>query len=139
MGRRSRHEDYAPNAERAKSVGGRRPGVGWTNRTGSTQNQDRSQGVSADAIIDIALPLLEKTMPDLLVRGVDEAIVKALKERAGRHGRSAEAEHRAILAAALLGPRKRSFAEVLAAMPDVGQDTDFERVQDSRKTPRVFD
>lgn len=78
-------------------------------------------------------------MPDLLVRGVDEAIVKALKERAGRHGRSAEAEHRAILAAALMGPRKRSFAEVLAAMPDVGQDTDFERVQDSRVAPRVFD
>ena len=84
-------------------------------------------------------PLTEQAMPDLLVRGVDETIVKALKERAGRHGRSAEAEHRAILAAALLGPRKRSFAEVLAAIPDVGQDTDFERVQDSREAPRVFD
>ena len=43
-------------------------------------------------------------MPDLLVRGVDEEIVRALKQRAGAHGRSAEAEHRAILKAALAAP-----------------------------------
>ena len=67
-------------------------------------------------------------MADLLVSGVDEAIVRALKERARKHGRSAEAEHREILAAALARPRKRSFAEVLASMPDVGADADFERV-----------
>jgi plasmid stability protein len=66
-------------------------------------------------------------MADLLVRGVDEELVRALKERAGRHGRSAEAEHREILAAALGHPRRRSFAEVLASMPDVGGDADFER------------
>ena len=30
-------------------------------------------------------------MADLLVREVDEAVVKAVKERAGAHGRSAEA------------------------------------------------
>ena len=41
-------------------------------------------------------------MADLLVRGVDEEIVRALKERAGAHGRSAEAEHREILREALL-------------------------------------
>ncbi len=68
-------------------------------------------------------------MPDLLVRGVDDEIVRALKERAGAHGRSAEAEHRAILAAALARPRQRTFAQVLASMPDVGQDADFERVE----------
>ena len=66
-------------------------------------------------------------MADLLVRGVDEEIVRALKARAGAHGRSAEAEHREILAAALIRPRRRSFAEVLASMPDVGTDADFER------------
>jgi antitoxin FitA len=80
---------------------------------------------------------------DLLVRGVDEAVLKALKERAGAHGRSAEAEHRAILASALTRPRRRSFAEVLAAMPDVGSDGDFERVQtrlpSNHEPPRVFD
>ena len=78
-------------------------------------------------------------MPDLIVRGVDEALVRALKARARACGRSAEAEHRAILASALSGPRKRSFAEVLAAMPDVGRDGDFERVQSRYETPRVFD
>ncbi|MFI0401938.1 MAG: FitA-like ribbon-helix-helix domain-containing protein [Cyanobium sp.] len=66
-------------------------------------------------------------MADLLVRGVDEAIVQALKKRAGAHGRSAEAEHRAILKAALLYPPRRSLAEVLAAIPDVGRDDDFAR------------
>ena len=78
-------------------------------------------------------------MPDLLVRGVDDEIVRALKERAGAHGRSAEAEHRAILAAALARPRRRTFAEVLASMPDVGLDEDFKRVDASELAPHVFD
>lgn len=78
-------------------------------------------------------------MADLLVRGVDEAVVRALKERAGAHGRSAEAEHREILAAALTRPRKRSFAEVLASMPDVGVDADFARSRAATEVPRVFD
>ncbi|MCZ7558649.1 MAG: DNA-binding protein [Burkholderiaceae bacterium] len=78
-------------------------------------------------------------MPDLLVRGVDKALVKALKERAGAHGRSAEAEHRAILAEALARPRKRALAELLASIPDVGADADFERVESEGRAPRVFD
>lgn len=78
-------------------------------------------------------------MADLLVRGIDESIVKSLKRRAAANGRSAEAEHREILAAALARPRKRSFAEVLAAIPDVGADADFERRDDAREAPRVFD
>ncbi|MCD6680750.1 MAG: DNA-binding protein [Burkholderiaceae bacterium] len=78
-------------------------------------------------------------MPDLLVRGVDETLVKALKERAGAHGRSAEAEHREILAEALVRPRKRALAELLASIPDVGTDADFERVESEGKARRVFD
>ncbi len=77
-------------------------------------------------------------MPNLLVRGIDEALVRALKERAGAHGRSAEAEHREILAEALARPRKRTLAELLASIPDVGTDADFQRVE-SEKTPGVFD
>lgn len=69
-------------------------------------------------------------MANLVVRNVDEEIVKALKARAGRHGISAEGEHRKILTAALLTPKKRSFAQVLASMPNVGTDADFERVED---------
>ena len=64
-------------------------------------------------------------MADLLVRGVTEELVRALKQRAGAHGRSAEAAHREILAAALGRPRRRSLAEVLAAIPGVGTDADF--------------
>ena len=77
-------------------------------------------------------------MPDLLVRGVDETLVRALKARAGANGRSAEAEHREILAAALLGPRRRSFVEALASMPNVGRDEDFERQDAAQDTSDVF-
>ena len=78
-------------------------------------------------------------MADLLVRGVDEDVVRALKERAGAHGRSAEAEHREILASALVRPRRRSLAEVLARMPNLGLDEDFERLNAVTEVPRVFD
>ena len=78
-------------------------------------------------------------MADLLVRGIDDELVRALKERAGIHGRSAEAEHREILASALQRPRRKSFVQVLASMPDVGIDPDFERVEVSGKPDRVFD
>lgn len=78
-------------------------------------------------------------MADLLVRGIDESIVKSLKKRAAANGRSAEAEHREILATALARPRRRSFAEVLASMPSVGADADFERRHDAGEAPRVFD
>ena len=64
---------------------------------------------------------------NLIVRNIEEEIVHSLKELAVRNGRSAEAEHRAILRSALLQPRKRSFNEVLASMPNVGLDSDFER------------
>lgn len=77
-------------------------------------------------------------MSSLIVRGVDDAIILALKARAARHQRSAEAEHRALLAEALLQPRRRSLAEVLAEMPPVGTDADFARTQDAA-VARVFD
>jgi plasmid stability protein len=40
-------------------------------------------------------------MGTLLVRRLDDGLVRRLKERASTHGRSVEAEHRAILEAAL--------------------------------------
>ena len=78
-------------------------------------------------------------MPDLLVRGVDDDLVQALKKRAGAHGRSQEAELRAILAAALLSPPRRNLAELLAAIPEVGLDADFRRLDDQRAAADVFD
>jgi len=77
-------------------------------------------------------------MANLVVRNLGDEIVQALKERAARHQRSAEAEHRAILEHVLLRPRRKSFAQVLASMPDVGRDEDFERVDDEVAS-RVLD
>ena len=51
--------------------------------------------------------------------------------------RSAEAEHREILAAALLKSKAKSFAEVLASMPNVGRDADFARTEDDA-SPNVL-
>ncbi|HEY3950081.1 FitA-like ribbon-helix-helix domain-containing protein [Phenylobacterium sp.] len=45
-------------------------------------------------------------MPQLLVRDVPRDVVEALKQRAALHGRSAEAEHRAILEQALRAGRE---------------------------------
>ena len=73
-------------------------------------------------------------MENLVVRNLDQRIVDALKQRAAQHGRSAEAEHRALLDALLLRPKGKSFAEALTGMPNVGQDEDFERVEDKVET-----
>lgn len=68
-------------------------------------------------------------MPNLVVRNIDEDIVNALKARAGKFGRSAEAEHRLLLADALLKPKRKSFTQILLEMPNVGNDEDFSRQQ----------
>ncbi|RFA36837.1 FitA-like ribbon-helix-helix domain-containing protein [Alkalilimnicola ehrlichii] len=77
-------------------------------------------------------------MAKLLVRGVDARVAQALKERAARNRCSVEAEHRAILEQALCQTPRRSLAEVLAEMPDVGRDADFARVDDN-EAPGIFD
>jgi plasmid stability protein len=62
---------------------------------------------------------------------VGQEIVGALKRRAARHGRSAEAEHREVLRAALREDMERaSFKAALASMPDVGADEDSELERD---------
>lgn len=78
-------------------------------------------------------------MTSLLVRGLDESLVHALKQRAAANGRSAEAEHRAILLETLQRPPRKALAEILASMPDVGLDSDFERQQDDGQSAHVFD
>jgi antitoxin FitA len=72
-------------------------------------------------------------MAQLMVRNLTEDLVKALKQRAAKHNRSAEQEHREILQAALRGPRRRRLAEVLGTMPNVGEDQDFVREQSDRR------
>ncbi|MBL3529665.1 MAG: DNA-binding protein [gamma proteobacterium endosymbiont of Lamellibrachia anaximandri] len=77
-------------------------------------------------------------MASLVVRNLDQGVVDALKQRAARHGRSAEAEHRALLEELLLMQKGKSFAEAVATMPDVGLDEDFERVEDGNCNEHVF-
>jgi plasmid stability protein len=62
---------------------------------------------------------------NLIVRNVEAGVIRLLKERAARNGRSAEE----ILKAALSQPPKRSLNEVLLSMPVVGEDSDFERLR----------
>jgi antitoxin FitA len=85
--------------------------------------------------VDASIASIWRTrdVAQLMVRNVDDAVVRELKKRAARRNHSAEQEHREILEQALLRPRRRSLAEVLAAMPDAGEDADFERRQIDRR------
>lgn len=67
-------------------------------------------------------------MAQLIVRNVEDEVAQALRRRAAAHGRSAEAEHRDILRQVLL--EEGGFKKALLSMPDVGDDSVFDRVQD---------
>ena len=71
-------------------------------------------------------------MPQLIVRGIEEKVVRKLKQRAGEHGISMEEEHRRILRDALLGRASQgpSWKEHLLAMPKIGPDELFARQKD---------
>jgi len=77
-------------------------------------------------------------MANLLVRRIDDALVRRLKERAAAHGRSAEAEHRLILEEALR-PRRtgRDLWESLSRGEKA--EIDFGEGVDQRTTPADFD
>lgn len=66
-------------------------------------------------------------MAQLIVRHLDDDLVRRLKQRAAANGRSAEEEHRQLLRQAL---RPAGFAAALLAMPTVGDDADFARLTD---------
>jgi plasmid stability protein len=70
-------------------------------------------------------------MAQLLVRNIETEVVRELKVRAARNGRSAEEEHREILRGALSKPGPPiSLKKLLLEIPDVGEDRDFERPRD---------
>jgi antitoxin FitA len=65
-------------------------------------------------------------MAQLIVRGLEESVVQALKRRAAEHGRSAEAEHREILREALAPKQPRqSIKDMLLAMPRADDDDEL--------------
>ncbi|HEY6137099.1 MAG TPA: DNA-binding protein [Thermoanaerobaculia bacterium] len=70
-------------------------------------------------------------MAQLIVRNIDEALVRELKMRAARNDRSAEEEHREILREALKSkPNRPSLKKLIEDMPYDGVDDDFERQND---------
>lgn len=76
-------------------------------------------------------------MAQLIVRNLDEETVQALKRRAARHGRSAEAEHRAILRVTLCPRRSaKTLKQLLLEMPAGGRDDDFVRPRDRGRKVR---
>jgi plasmid stability protein len=77
-------------------------------------------------------------MSQLIVRQIEEKLVKKLKARAGSHGVSMEEEHRRILREVLLKDEKRpSFKAFLRSMPDAGRDGLFERTRDRGRSVKL--
>ncbi len=74
------------------------------------------------------------SVAQLIVRDLSDDLVKALKQRAAKRNHSTEQEHREILQSVLRGPRRRHLADVLAAIPNVGEDSDFQREQNDKRT-----
>ncbi len=71
-------------------------------------------------------------MAQLIVRNIEDEVVRALKISAVEHGRSAEEEHRELLRSVLLRSRKSQpdFKSLLASIPE-GDDEIFARSQDA--------
>ena len=71
-----------------------------------------------------------------MARRLDDKSGRALKKRDPAHGRSAGASQDPGVLARV---RQRAFAEVLASMPDVGVDADFERDHSIGGVRHIFD
>jgi antitoxin FitA len=77
-------------------------------------------------------------MAQLIVRDLEDDLVRKLRVRAARHGKSAEAEHREILRQAL-GPQAagKTLKQRLLEMPAVGDEEDFARPRDTGRRTRL--
>jgi antitoxin FitA len=62
----------------------------------------------------------------LTLHDVSDDDVLELNQLAASAGKTAEEMHLDILKSALRRPKRRSFAEVLWSMPNVGEDSDFD-------------
>jgi antitoxin FitA len=80
----------------------------------------------------------EATLASLVVRNLDDELVRRLKEQAKANGRSAEAEHRRLLEEALRP--KTSGAELWERLSRGAKaDVDFGAGVDQTTTPASFD
>jgi plasmid stability protein len=67
-------------------------------------------------------------MPQILIRKLDEIVVRKLRAKAAAEGVSVEEQARRILRKSLIDePPKMGFIDFLRTMPDPGDDRIFER------------
>ena len=72
-------------------------------------------------------------MPQLIVRQIEDKVIRKLKARAGLHGVSTEQEHRQILRDVLLDSTstRLSFKDYLRSLPKDASAAAFERARGS--------
>ncbi|MEY4577933.1 MAG: hypothetical protein RL701_2636, partial [Pseudomonadota bacterium] len=97
------------------------------------------QGVLGQSCHGASVRAITDSMAQLLVRDLDDELVVALRKRAAKHGRSVEAEHRAILKAALRKAPARDFKELLLAIPKSQSDEDEADFNSERDLARDVD
>jgi plasmid stability protein len=80
-------------------------------------------------------------MPQLVVRNIEETVVRKLRTRAAREGVSMEEEHRRILREALIGRKKRgaTFADYLISIPQASENEPSDLFERKRDMPREID
>jgi len=77
-------------------------------------------------------------MPQILIRKLDEAVVRKLRARAAAEGVSAEEEARRILRRSLIGDApSMPLIDFLRTMPDVDDDRIFERPRRKQRKVRL--
>ena len=109
-----------------------------------------SMAIGVDAIID-SMTAAKRPPTQLVVRDLDPEVIRRLKARAVANGRSAEAEHRALLEAALRPEVAEAWAEIFrfrdelkakyGVMPDstdlIRHDRDTDHGRDPDQTWRL--
>ena len=80
-------------------------------------------------------------MAQLVVRNIEEKVVRKLRSFAAREGVSMEEEHRRILRAALLEHSKQggTFADYLMVIPQAGKNEPSNLFKRQRDLPRSID
>lgn len=74
-------------------------------------------------------------MAQIIVRKLEDEVVRRLREEAAREGVSAEEAARRILRRSLLKDEPvMSFKEFLLTMPDIGDDSIFDRPRSKPRT-----
>ncbi len=78
-------------------------------------------------------------MAQLIVRKLEDKVVRKLKERAAEYGVSMEEAHRRLLREVLVPGKKpkpkMSLLDFLCTMPNVGEDSDFQMPRNDKPRP----